>query len=686
LNIVERFARNLVVLLLGTAAALALSAPRASAQIDFKPCPGEMRLACGHLSVPIDPADPSSGATIRLAIRRRRAPVGEGRTAVIALAGGPGQAAIPFTSTFEDVLGPILSTRDLIVFDQRGTGRSHPLRCRALEHPLGGGIGSAVRRCANQLGADRGFYTSADSAADIEAIRIAGGYERLILYGTSYGTRVALDYAKEHPSHVQALILDSVVAPNGPETLDLPTFAAIPRVLRQLCEFDGCRGITSKPVADLQRLVARIGAGSLGARVVGPSGQARPIRVTSENLLEVLIAGDLNPILRAEYPAAIRSALLGDTAALGRLIARTQSKGEAAEGIDVPLYFATTCEEQLFPWSRASSPGIRLGEARAKIDSLRSSAIRPFARRNVLAASDIRECAGWPFSTPAPAVDPDPLPDVPTIILSGADDLRTPTSGARALAARIPDAHLVVVPNTGHSVLTTEPGRCAIRAVRAMFAKTPIRLCRQKRAPSFLRPTPIAPRSLRAVPAVGGYHGTPGRTLTAIGLTLADVVRQLVLAILEGAPAGSSLRIGGLRRGSAQLSAAGLELHRYAYVPGVTLSGTLGRNRGRLVVGGSAAAPGELRLSHSTTLVGRLGGTDVRLPPRQTRGRTAGAARFIGAETSQAPPHAAEAVAGALAALARIRPSAVVALRDALRYAAFHRGSARATAAVREAE
>ncbi len=87
--------------------------------------------------MPLDPADPTQG-TITLSLRRHLAPVGEAKDAVIALAGGPGQAALPFVNQFGGLLGPILSTRDLIVFDQRGTGLSHPLSCAAFEHVKGG--------------------------------------------------------------------------------------------------------------------------------------------------------------------------------------------------------------------------------------------------------------------------------------------------------------------------------------------------------------------------------------------------------------------------------------------------------------------------------------------------------------------------------------------------------------------
>ena len=106
----------------------------AEAQIAFAPCKESNEFACAHLTVPLDPSGVVPGS-VTLALRRRLAPVGEAHSAVIALAGGPGQSAIPFTETFTELLGPILDTRDLIVFDQRGTGYSHPLACHGFEHP-----------------------------------------------------------------------------------------------------------------------------------------------------------------------------------------------------------------------------------------------------------------------------------------------------------------------------------------------------------------------------------------------------------------------------------------------------------------------------------------------------------------------------------------------------------------------
>ena len=303
----------------------------AQAQIAWAPCGESNEFACAHLTVAQDPSGATPGV-ITLAIRRHRAPIGGENDAVVALAGGPGQAALPFAEQFAKLLGPVIDTRDLIVFDQRGTGQSQPLSCHRFEAPAAHGPqGRVIARCADQLGPARAFYTTADTVADIEAIRAAGGYEKLVLYGTSYGTKVAERYAQTYPSDVEALVLDSVVPPNGPDPLNRATFAAIPRILHQLCARRACAQITTSPVADLARVLARIRRAPLHGRWIDGNGHSHRVRISSDELLEILLEGDLEPTLRAELPAAIRSAANGDTAALARLLQRAQSS-EGSEG------------------------------------------------------------------------------------------------------------------------------------------------------------------------------------------------------------------------------------------------------------------------------------------------------------------------------------------------------------------
>jgi pimeloyl-ACP methyl ester carboxylesterase len=650
---VQPSARKLAAVLLTACASICAPVASAHAQIEFAPCGDSNNFACGHLTVPLDPTGATPG-TITLAMRRHRAAVGEAHSAIIALAGGPGQPALPFAEDFAETLGPIAATRDLIVFDQRGIGLSAPLSCHAFERPsLYHSFGALVEACGDQLGPTRTLYTTADTVADIEAIRQAGGYEKLVLYGTSYGTKVAEQYAQDYPSHVEALVLDSVVPPNGPDPLNRSTFAAVPRILRQLCAERVCTQITANPVADLARVLRQMERGPLYGRAVDGYGKAHQLPLFANELYSILLAGDFSPLLRAEFLTAIAAGARGDTAPLARLIQALDNGEGEGEDFDTPLYYATTCEEQDFPWSRAADPKARIAEAAAAAQALPASAFAPFTATNALQDSDIEACAHWPFTTPTPPVDGAPLPDVPTLILSGADDLRTPTANAREVAAQIPDAHVLVVPYTGHSVLGADQTPCASDALQALFAGTEIKPCQPAPIPASLRPPPLAPARLALIAPASGYSGGPGRTLHAVALSLQDLFRQLVLQLtlsgaLESSGGVGTLRIGGLRAGWAELSSGGFELHDYSYVPGVTISGSIKVESEDLQVGGSTAAHGTLRGAPRKSLVGALGGRHVVLPA------SAVATAAIVGDDAQASSHRGAGGAGARSAARRL--------------------------------
>ncbi len=615
----RRSGRGIACAIALAAAVLGASAPQAGADIAFTPCPKGNNFACGKLAVPLDPSGAVPG-TITLAIRRHRAAVGEARSAIVALAGGPGQEAIPFAEQFAELLGPIAATRDLIVFDQRGIGLSHALKCPALKGRAGLSPSTGVvAACASQLGPTRGFYSTADSVADIEAIRRAGGYEKLVLYGTSYGTKLAEMYARAYPQHVEALVLDSVVPPAGPDPFERPTFQALPRVLRSICDGHACRGVTPDPIADLRRLLSRMHDRLLRVRAIGPEGHVQHAPASPQTLLNVLLLGDFSGPLRAAFVTAARSAALGDLAPLGRLLETVPSEESGGEGFDEPLYFATSCEDEDFPWSRAATAPARIAQAHASAQALGPAAFAPFSARDAIGLSDVPQCAGWPYATPFQAQPPAQLPAIPTLILSGAEDLRTPTAGAREVAASIPGSHLLLVPMVGHSVLGSDPSGCAERALQALFSGHAIVACKRGATPLRLRPEPAPPRSLAAVSPQRGYPGLTGRTIHALGLAIGDLGRQLALTLEasisdEQLLSLTALRTGGLRSGWAELGNGGVGFHDYSFVPGMTISGAIHAESADLRIGGAAAAHGTLRLGAHHTLVGILDGRSVHLP------------------------------------------------------------------------
>ena len=619
-------ARRLLLPVLSCAALLAPAVARADT-IAYAPCPSRAGYECGTLTVPLDRTGAVPGS-VTLAVERVVSSANPDHRALLTLAGGPGQAAIPLAEDFASAMGAGLTNRDLLVFDQRGTGSSGPLQCTALlPGHSSGSLLTDSQRCANQLGPARGSYTTSDSVDDIEAIRRASGYGKLTIYGVSYGTKVALEYAARYPSHVDGLILDSVVRPDGPDPFHRSTFAAVRRVLTELCSGGDCRGITSDPTGDLRREVARLAVHRLRGTVVNGHGRRLRLSMNDLDVFQIALAGDVNPTLRAELPSSVHSALHGDRAPLLRLAARAAGLNEisgarprqSTGGDSDADFVATRCEETLFPWDRNADAITRLGQAEAAARGLSAAAVTPFNRGIALRGELIPLCLGWPVASPPPPA-PGPLPSVPTLVLEGQADLRTPVEDGQAVAAQIPGATVVAIPHTGHSVLGSDLSKCGTNAVSAFFAGQTPAPC----APTsnLFFPTPVAPTKLSHE---RGRNRTI-KTVNAVGDTLDDVRRHFIGdAVAAGHAPRSGSRVGGLRSGFARYAGNGIVLHAVSYVGGVTVSGLYrlaSKSTSTLTIGGGGAPHGRITLHGNGRITGRLGGHAVHLKASIARVRT----------------------------------------------------------------
>jgi pimeloyl-ACP methyl ester carboxylesterase len=424
-------------------------------------------------------------------------------------------------------------------------------------------------------------------------------------------------------------------------------FQAMRPAFEELCSAGACNGITSNPLADIARLAARLHTHALSGYVYDGLGHRHRSVLSNVALLNLIGAGDLNPALRALLPASVQSALREDPAPLLRLnllseglipnlpgtpfATATTELGQAdplptrssrdpelvgpheasSDGIDEALFVDTTCEESSLPWQRGAPPKTRLAEGLSALRALPPADFYPFDASTAWTDSVMPGCLQWPNAgPPPPAVGT--LPSAPTLILSGAQDLRTPTSGAEAVAAPIPGAQLLVVPYTGHSVLGTDFSGCAKTALKEFFSSETAQQCGPIHDP--FSPTPVTPSKLALVKPVGGLAGAPGSTLAVVLDTILDLERQVVSATLQAdqeLPSGA--RFGGLRGGYAQITSSALRLHRLSFVNGVQITGSFPVVHGHLRptdlrVEGSSAATGTVKVGASTHVSGTLGG------------------------------------------------------------------------------
>jgi len=577
----------------GAILATLVSTPNAAATA--VPC-GDGKSQCMRVFVPLD-REAGTG-TVALHVQRVKASA-RGAGTLIVVPGGPGQSASVELRELLEALGPRIRKRwNVVIFDPRGTGRSGPVICPLLQNnPL---LRStlAAAECARRLEASRSHYTTWNTVQDLEAVRGRLGVDRVALLGASYGTRVEMGYAAAYAKHVDRVVLDSVVAPEGPSSVPLESFAAIRRILASLCP-KRCHGVTQDLVAETTKLVRLLRLGPMAGLVFDAEGQARRRTIDALGLLDLLFAADLlPPAIRGGLAAAITSARRQDPAALLRLatfakIVRLKQPPEFSAG----AYAATTCTEFRPPWDPAANRSARVAQIKARFSAMSDVAFEPFDRQTALAGGLVPLCLAWPTPTPKPAAVPWRSIVAPTFFLAGTHDVRTPLETLRRIVAHVPKASVLRVPSAGHSVFGRDaPHGCARQAVRAfLLAARRIRRCRRVGLPTSAGLAPTAFVDLRPIPPL---RGRPGRTLRAVELTLGDVAFALQIAS----------RGGGLRGGSFIRGARWPRLRSVEYVPGVRVSASKSNHGGplQLRISGDAASRGTLTLARNGRIRGRL--------------------------------------------------------------------------------
>src|SRR3954454_11493619 len=141
----------------------------APAALTWRSCRPTTGAQCATLRVPLDRSGAIAGT---VPLKLARLPADAARPTLVYLSGGPGGAGIEEMLAVMPLTPFLLDTYRVVGFDQRGTGGSGLLRCKALERDPRLRSARAGEDCARRLGAKRGLYTTPDSVADLEAIRV----------------------------------------------------------------------------------------------------------------------------------------------------------------------------------------------------------------------------------------------------------------------------------------------------------------------------------------------------------------------------------------------------------------------------------------------------------------------------------------------------------------------------------
>jgi pimeloyl-ACP methyl ester carboxylesterase len=574
-----------------------LTLPHAAhAALSWHQCVDFRAVKCATLDVPLDRGGVDPG-TVPLRIARAGRETGP---TLMYLSGGPGGAGVSEMLGVVPLVPGLESHFQLIGYDQRGTGRSGLLRCPRLERDVHLRDSAAAADCAARLGVARHHYTTPDSVEDMEAIRRRLRVRTVTLFGVSYGTELAIAYARAYPHHVERLILDSVVDADDRDPFTTVNFRAMSPSLRSLCP-GRCRDISADPGADLAKLVQQTRGKSLQAFAYDRLGRSHRIRIGPVALLDLMFTSDYAPPIRALVPAAVKAALQGDGALLARLLREVRRYDDLGSPRDFSTArYATVCETTPLPWDPGTPIAQRPAVTRQRIAAVSPSAFLPF-NADVVVEDEIDLCTRWPDVPRIPvATPPAPYPAVPTLILQGREDLRTPPEWSARVASRIAGARRFVIAGVGHSTVSESRDCAADQIVRFVRGAKLLRRC--KRIPTDVPAYNSPPASFASLTGIAGYSRRVGRTLRAVSATAQDLLLVLSTAT---APAG-----GGLRGGSWAVSGRRIVLRDYQAVTGVEVNGTLRSDTLTMRIGGVRAAKGTLRLTHGR-LRGTLGGRRI---------------------------------------------------------------------------
>lgn len=439
--------------------------------------PEERDVTCGWLIVPEDRTNPDD-RTIRLHVAQfdsdSDTPAPD---PIVYLEGGPGGDAletVPFT--FERFYAPFLANHNFIMFDQRGTGYSEPsLACPEarqlgfdlLEQPDVTGeeatdlLISSLTECHDRLVADGvnlAAYNSAASAADLNDLRLALGFDEWNLLGISYGTRLAQTTMRDYRDGLRSVILDSTYPLEVNLLTDTPDNIA--RAFAKL--FDGCAAdsICNEAYPELEttffNLVAKHNEERIPLTVADVfTGTQYDTLLTGDDLLGILFQTLYSTELIPNLPQLISEIDNGDYMTLSPLLSSFLASGEF---FSIGMQFSVQCNEENIFTDEAAV--LAAAEAHPELRSL-------FAHSINLGRHAIEVCSFWGAGAAA-ALENEPVrSDIPTLILAGEYDPITPPAWGQQVYSHLSKASIYEFPGTGHGVSISSA--CAVELVESFW-------------------------------------------------------------------------------------------------------------------------------------------------------------------------------------------------------------------------
>ena len=372
---------------------------------------------------------------------------------VFYMAGGPGESATELADlvmSWGDA-----DDHDVVMVDERGTGEGHRLDCKSpgsddnLEAYLNGPFdAAAARTCREELSSqyDLSQYTTPNFADDIDEVRAAMGYDKINLNGGSFGTYAAQIYMRRHREHVRTAYLTSLVslADRVPLYFARDTQSGLNQLFKD-CEQDAaCHGAYPHLPADFAAVLNKVRAHPVTTFVRHPVTGAR----TEIHLTERMFADAVRVMMyrekgAREVPYLVEQALAGDFTPFAE--AGLRANRNIYSGGSMGLFYCITCNEF--------------------VNRIRPEEVEPATKGSFLGSWRVRAqmaaCKEWPKTDLPSDYFKSFRIDVPSVLVSGADDSASPPYWAEEVKKFMPNAINLVVTGGSHT-----PENSCTRAIR----------------------------------------------------------------------------------------------------------------------------------------------------------------------------------------------------------------------------
>jgi pimeloyl-ACP methyl ester carboxylesterase len=407
--------------------------------------------------------NPERADARRLSIHFAVIPAASGKALpdpIVVLMGGPGEKAIESASMYVGKLKSLLSDRDLLLVDQRGTGQSAPLECH-LFSPADPAASvrdffppAAVSGCVRELKktADLARYTFPYFASDLEQLRRALAYGRLNLFGGSYGTRAAQAYLRQYPKSVRTAYLGSPVPTDAGGPLDFARTeqTALDQMFDRCAAEAGCRAAFPNQRDDFQQLVRRLDAGEVRVHVPGAPD---PVTLSRGRVAEWVRSQLYRPHDAAALPWSLHRAYAGDWSPI--VDSMLSDARDADQDLSFGLFFAITCSEDV--------PFVNEGDV---ADATRDTFLGDYRLRQQQAA-----CSVWPKAKLPKNYRQPVRSSAPTLFVTGDVDGGTPLWFTDRVAQGFSNHVTVVIHGQGH----TEWNECVARKYERLVRSGSVR-------------------------------------------------------------------------------------------------------------------------------------------------------------------------------------------------------------------